>query len=279
MNKSFTLIEILVVIVIIGIISGFIIVSMAGVSSKASIAKGQVFANSLRNSLLMDLISEWKFDGNVNDYWGVNNGTIVGTPAYKSGTDCVYGQCLEFNGTGDYVNLTSVISLSGELTFSAWAFRDTNNTYDFIAGSNVNTSKVGFNMGNDKIFVRVVAGGDAEAANSDNASIGKWHYIVVTRNSGDKVDSYVDAGSAKRLFADLVQTGSFVMDRFGNDEGGNLFDGRLDNINIYDWTVSISRIQENYYSGLTELLVNEGVVLNEFNQRISELKFNLANNE
>ncbi|MFA6374475.1 MAG: prepilin-type N-terminal cleavage/methylation domain-containing protein, partial [Candidatus Paceibacterota bacterium] len=40
MNKSFTLIEILVVIVIIGILSAFIIVSMAGVSDKATIAKG-----------------------------------------------------------------------------------------------------------------------------------------------------------------------------------------------------------------------------------------------
>jgi len=34
MNKSFTLIEILVVIVIIGILSAFIIIGMAGVSEK-----------------------------------------------------------------------------------------------------------------------------------------------------------------------------------------------------------------------------------------------------
>ncbi|MDD3170220.1 MAG: LamG domain-containing protein [Candidatus Paceibacterota bacterium] len=279
MNKSFTLIEILVVIVIIGIISAFIIVSMAGVSSKAAIAKSQAFANSLRNSLLMDLISEWKFDGDVNDCWGSNNGTIVGAPVYRSGTDCVYGQCMEFNGTGDYINLTSLISLSGELTFSVWAFRDTNNTYDFMAGSSGSSSKIGFYIGTDKLFVRVVAGGNADNTHSDNAPIGQWHYIVVTRNSANKVDCYIDAGSAKRLFGDLVQVGSFDVNRFGIDGGEHPFDGKIDNVNIFSRAIPTSRIQENYYSGLNRLLVGKGVDLNEFNQRIAELKYNLANNE
>ncbi|MFA6374227.1 MAG: prepilin-type N-terminal cleavage/methylation domain-containing protein, partial [Candidatus Paceibacterota bacterium] len=66
MNKSFTLIEILVVIVIVGIISAFIIISMAGISSKANIAKGQTFSNSLKNALMLNMIAQYELDGDAS---------------------------------------------------------------------------------------------------------------------------------------------------------------------------------------------------------------------
>jgi prepilin-type N-terminal cleavage/methylation domain-containing protein len=43
MNKSFTLIEILVVIVVIGVLSAFILVGMSSITSSANIAKSQAF--------------------------------------------------------------------------------------------------------------------------------------------------------------------------------------------------------------------------------------------
>jgi len=61
-RQAFTLIELLVVIAIIGILSGLIIVSMNGITNSATVAKAQVFSNSLRNALMMNLVSEWKFD-------------------------------------------------------------------------------------------------------------------------------------------------------------------------------------------------------------------------
>jgi len=83
-KRSFALIELLVVIATIGILSGLIVVSMSGVTNKATIAKGQIFSNSLRNSLMANLVSEWKFDQVNNpstdqtpDSWsGGNNGTL-----------------------------------------------------------------------------------------------------------------------------------------------------------------------------------------------------------
>jgi prepilin-type N-terminal cleavage/methylation domain-containing protein len=67
--SAFTLIELLVVIAIIGILSALIIVGMSSTTQKATIAKAQVFSNSLRNSLMNNLISEWKFNGS-----GLNDG-------------------------------------------------------------------------------------------------------------------------------------------------------------------------------------------------------------
>ena len=64
MNKrtAFTLIELLVVIAIIGILSGLIIVSVSGAAQKATIAKAQIFSNSLRNSLMMNMVAEFKLE-------------------------------------------------------------------------------------------------------------------------------------------------------------------------------------------------------------------------
>ena len=62
-NKSFTLIELLVVIVIIGILAGVIMISTSFSIDQANITKGKVFANSLRNSLITNLVSEWNLEG------------------------------------------------------------------------------------------------------------------------------------------------------------------------------------------------------------------------
>jgi len=57
MNKSFTLIEILVVIVVIGILSAFVLVGMSSITSSANIAKVQAFINSMDNAIIRKSIS------------------------------------------------------------------------------------------------------------------------------------------------------------------------------------------------------------------------------
>ena len=74
-NKSFTLIELLVVIVIIGILAGVIMISTSSSIDKANMAKVMTFSESLNNSMLLNLISEWNFDEApvgtaVKDDWG-----------------------------------------------------------------------------------------------------------------------------------------------------------------------------------------------------------------
>ncbi len=84
MSKSFTLIEILVVIVVIGVLSAFILVGMSSISSKANIAKSQVFINSIDNSLLTSRVAYWKLDEGAgtttSDSWGVSLGTLGTIP-------------------------------------------------------------------------------------------------------------------------------------------------------------------------------------------------------
>jgi prepilin-type N-terminal cleavage/methylation domain-containing protein len=134
-KSSFTLIELLVVIAIIGILAGIIVVSMTNATDKANIAKSQVFANSLRDTLGANLVSEWRLDGtatdgsvatasDVLDTWGTNNGIITTQPIVKTGSSCVSGSCLQFDGVDDFVNFGNNPSLSmgtGDMTVSLWA--------------------------------------------------------------------------------------------------------------------------------------------------------------
>jgi prepilin-type N-terminal cleavage/methylation domain-containing protein len=277
MNKSFTLIEILVVIVVIGIISSFIIVGLSSVSDKANIAKGQAFSNSLRNSLLMNLVSEWKLDGNTNDSWGVNNGSVVGSPVYKTISDCVNKECVELNGTTDYISLNSVTSFANEFTITAWVYRDTNNTYDMILGNAGTDMKIGLSLNTNKLFVRIIDGGSADTSNSDNLLINKWHFVVVTRDSNNKIDSYVNANNPKRLFADIAQPGTYQFNRIGMCTD-NFFDGKIDDIDVFNKKMPISFVGSEYYSGLNKLILSSTINKEEFNQGISFLSVSLENN-
>ena len=130
-QKSFTLIELLVVIVIIGILAGVIMISTSSSIDKANFAKAQAFSSTVQNELLSNLVSEWTFDNASNigeDTWGNNHGTLYGSagsqnlPQLQSTSECVFGTCLKFDGTDDYVDCGNGASLNitNQITISAW---------------------------------------------------------------------------------------------------------------------------------------------------------------
>jgi len=67
-EKSFTLIELLVVIVIIGILAGVIMISTSSSIDKANIAKSKVFSENIKDNLILNLTSEFKFDDSSSPY-------------------------------------------------------------------------------------------------------------------------------------------------------------------------------------------------------------------
>ncbi|MFA5013336.1 MAG: LamG-like jellyroll fold domain-containing protein [Candidatus Paceibacterota bacterium] len=286
---AFTLIELLVVIAIIGILSALIVVGMSSTTQKATIAKAQVFSNSLRNALMSNMVSEWKFDqvdvptsGKTPDSWGTNNGTLVDAlgacdvshcPQWVA--SCVYGGCFNFDDTGDYIDLASIISLSGEFTVGIWAYRDTNNTYDFIVGNSGNDCKIGFHSSNKKMFVRIIAGGTSDSSSSGEILINTWNYIVITRNSSNKVDYYLNGGNALRLFSDVAQVGNFEFNRLGNDSG-NYYDGKIDEIRAFTAVIPTSQIQQNYFAGLSKIFAKQIIRTAEYQKRITGLTSNYA---
>ncbi|MFA5432138.1 MAG: LamG-like jellyroll fold domain-containing protein [Candidatus Paceibacterota bacterium] len=303
-KQAFTLIELLVVIAIIGILSGLIVVSMSGVTQKANIAKAQVFSNSLRNSLMLDLISEWKLDQIIGssapyttpDSWsGGNTGTLADTSGACSfnGTlkcpqlvtfGCPSGNCLSFDGSNDYISITSSSLLNpemGNMTWGSWI--KTVSAGDIYIYSNYESS-------NDRVEFRSVSGkirllirDEAFTTYRDSASLindNNWHYVVaVWKGIGvSTIDIYIDGilnNSLTYLLqevsnANIVPLGTY--DCIGSR--GNLsqfFNGSIDDVRIYNVAISTSQIKEQYYSGLNSMLANGLITSKEYSLRLAEI--------
>jgi prepilin-type N-terminal cleavage/methylation domain-containing protein len=297
MKKSFTLIEILVVIVIIGILSAFIIVSMSGVSQKATIAKGQAFANSLKNALMINLVSEWKFDelatatngATIADTWsGGNNGTLSTGDAndkLKTGASCVSGKCLELDGTDDYVDCGSESNLDiiNAITIGAWV-KTSNSFYNTI----VHKGSLGWGSG---YWLCVKHGNESDnrfgIQGVDNGSWGtypgdgRWHYVVGTYSKSEgKIKVYLDG--INKLDKTVVGTPTGFS---GHDLRMGLvtpsqypFNGLIDELRIYNAAIPTSQIQQDYFLGLNNLFRIGEMTESEYLENVLEFKQSLANN-
>ncbi|MDD3170470.1 MAG: LamG domain-containing protein [Candidatus Paceibacterota bacterium] len=293
MNKSFTLIEILVVIVIVGIISAFIIVSMAGVSDKARTAKNQTFSSSLRNSLLASLVSEWKFDGptdegvlatnsDILDSWDGNNGDIgANPPIVKTGTNCVKGKCMDFDGT-DLLYLTNNanLSLPNTITTEFWLYPKDYyvgyasrpfRKYTSTSDANFVLYFFGTTAGGDYKRVRFYATAGGSWTNVSNGSplsnLNKWYYFVWTYSATAGGLLYVNSTP----IGSPVASGTLATNS-ANVILGEGFSGLVDEIRIYNEALPASRIKENYYSGINSLLSNNSLPKGEYFEELAHLK-------
>jgi prepilin-type N-terminal cleavage/methylation domain-containing protein len=302
MNKSFTLIEILVVIVVIGVLSAFILVGMSSISSKANIAKGQAFINSVDNSLLLARVSQWKFDemsgGTANDSWSSNTGTITidsnlvgygdsNNSGWMSQPNCVSGTCIKFDGVNDNVDCGNV-SLSNSLnqiTVSVWVkviSHPVGNTLDGVI--NKNSGNLGWQLRYYVSYWAFMVGltgnaGDYNGATFIDTNLNNWIYLTGTYDKTNiKLYYNGELKSTVPFVKDIGQTANDVF--IGKNSGWtSWFNGLIDDARVYNQAITTSEIQQSYYLGLNKLLNNNGIALNEFNQRIVELKSNLANNE
>ncbi|MDD3170310.1 MAG: LamG domain-containing protein [Candidatus Pacebacteria bacterium] len=285
MNKSFTLIEILVVIVIIGILSAFIIVSMAGVSSKATIAKGQAFSSSLKNALLLNMITQYKLDGDASDSWGSHTtGTVNGASSYSS---CIQSTCYNFDGIDDYIELVDSYDLRMTTggTISVWIYPRTLGEASAGRVIDKSTSTTGANgyciflVGSNAIAFRINAEASYLNSSSDAITLNQWQLVTVTFNAAGRkiyvngVDKTASGGSLTALPPDIAGVVTI-----GNRAGATdrTFDGYIDEVRIYNMVVPSSQIQQNYYSGLSRLSAKNQVDFEEYRAMLAELKESLV---
>jgi prepilin-type N-terminal cleavage/methylation domain-containing protein len=298
-RTAFTLIELLVVIAIIGILSGLIVVSMGGVTQKASIAKAQVFSNSLKNSIMLDLVSEWKFDevntpttGKTPDAWGGNNAGTLKENGYASACDtthcpqlqtsgCVFNSCLSFDGVTDYVDCgnTTNLAVVDAITIEAWVKNGINSGNQTIVS-----------RGNDWFLYKYNSSYEFQIRNSSNvlatASGGNsstdWVHLVGTYTNGSTVKIYINGvlqySPAQTGTIRNQNTATLIGTQYAYHTGGTyndyFFTGLIDNIRFYDSAVSTSQIKENYYIGLNKLLFDGKISRENYFNRLNQTAIN-----
>ena len=299
-QKSFTLIELLVVIVIIGILAGVIMISTSSSIDKANLAKVMTFSDSLKNLMLLNLISEWKFDEApvgtmVKDDWGSNKAvlgdgiTSTTYPSYKGSdtNECVSGGCYYFNGAKkDYIITNQTLGIPREGTISIWinglaSEQVTQNIYMsgfykfcLLGPSNTNSDI------RSGVILQKVLGGANDYYNWSGQGFfnGKWHSYIV---SWDEQNFY--------LYKDGAQIGSpiahnglpAVDDKRKFIPGGSAWDyvgyghltGKIDEVRLYDKLLSTSQVKEIYLSGLNSLYKSGSILKEDYDHRINELAY------
>jgi prepilin-type N-terminal cleavage/methylation domain-containing protein len=290
---AFTLIELLVVIAIIGILSGLIVVSMGGMTDKASIAKSQIFSNSLRNSLMSNLVSEWKFDGSglndgdnattayTQDTWGGgNNCAISGTPKVKAGSNCINNSCIQFNGsTSDYLSCTtgSNLSLSDSISLEFWTKITAAPTedYAFIVGKAYDYFVMLGTASATALYFCIYDTSNTKicAGTCPNLGYNSWHHVVATFDkalSSQRLKLFIDGGLSR--FSDgngmAIRKASNTL-YMGYTNG--YFNGLIDGVRIYNAALPTSQIKEQYYAGLNNLLISNQITNEEYLSKINDI--------
>jgi prepilin-type N-terminal cleavage/methylation domain-containing protein len=279
--KAFTLIELLVVIAVIGVLSGLIVVSMSGTTDKATIAKGQIFSSSLRNSLMLNIVAEWNFENSSNlgfDSWSNNNCTNVGTPVQA--TDCMSGNCLSLNGTANNLSCANNnnLQITGDQTIEMWLYptdltarrNPINKAY---GGEGTITQEIGgtFNYywGTSGINAQPYQG---VGTGSYAIALNKWSHVAVIRNlsatsktikwyfNGALIVTATASYSAATASSEAILIGAGYC---------SPYHGKIDSLRLYNSVVSVMQLRENYYTGLNSLLINGIIDKEEYLSRIN----------
>ena len=292
-QKSFTLIELLVVIVIIGILAGVIMISTSSSIDKANIAKGVAFSDSLKNSMLLNLISEWNFDEitgdlnlaladntNVSDAWGANDGKTYYGPILRGKNDCVIGKCLEFNGDKanvDIVNNTS-LAIKENITIEYWVMQHSGVNWTGYCQETVSRRNC-YDICCSELYTKMNnIYNDTMIADGLIPAINKWSHVVYIYDYANKTGYFYMDGKLKNT-RNLTTVYSNYTDYTLGTNCGNLnlsnynytFKGRLDEMRIYNAALSSSQIKQNYIVGLNSMFANGSMSKEEYSERIKAL--------
>ena len=288
-NKSFTLIEILVVIIIIGILASVVLFSTNDSTEKRKRLEVLTFSEGAKGKNLDSLISEWNFDGptavgssatnaDVKDSWGHNDGVVYGGPIIKGGEDCVVGKCLQFTGS-NYTNTPSNSSfdLASEFSMSAWFYIDSYSTVSLIPliGQSNNLRFWQYaNNGVPACFVWEMYNDGTRRHYDISLSLiplKEWTQITLIYGGGIS-KAYKDG---KLFGTKTVGVVELPLSAESFYVGNTNYRGFLDEVRIYKKALSVSEIKQNYIAGLDSLYSNNVISKEEYNQRT----LNLAQNE
>ncbi len=186
-TAGFTIVELLIVIVIIGILAAITVVAFNGVQERARVSAGKAFASQLARRNFADAAAYWKMDecsgGTIQSQAEEQvTGQIVGTSLWSTDTPSGSGCSLQLNGS---TRVTTPVQLAANYYLkSAWIKLSSCGTNNIISSPDSAT-------GTDVPFYapscRLQAGhsGNYNRIQSPNIlSTNKWYHVAVEFKDG-----------------------------------------------------------------------------------------------
>lgn len=178
--------------------------------------------------------------------------------------DNVYS--MDFDGTNDYVNAGNDTSLNwgtGNGSVSCW-FKTTQvvtGAVDLVINGGFSTGGKAYLLyldGNEKVgfYLDDNASPTTPAQSSGSVADGNWHHVVGVRESGN-IKLYLD-GSLVSTQTDTTgnidSTDPLIIGAGMNASTGvvgNFYDGKIDEVAIFDYALSARQIKQDIYNGTT----------------------------
>jgi hypothetical protein len=199
------------------------------------------------------LVSWWPGEGDAQDIWDSNNGTLVNGAAFGPG---MVGQAFSLDGVDDYVDVANSASLKPQqVTLEAWinpSHTGGNKTIVTKAGP-VFSAQTGYTFRqrdlNNKFWFAVGTDGDEDFAESTTTFVaGQWYYLVGTYD-----------GTQLRLFVNGVLETSTPSSRIINSDSpltigrsssaNEYFEGLVDEVSVYNRALTADEIAAIYNAG------------------------------
>ncbi len=194
------------------------------------------------------MVGWWPGDGTANDVQGSNHGTLQnGATAAGSGK---VASAFDLTAGNQFVSVPDSTLWDfgdGEFTIDLWVNFDavgSANTFLAHDDGSGNTNKWIFWLFNNNLIFHLNSPGLGPVDIGTipfTPTVNQWYHLAVTR-SNNTYTFYIDGNPSTVTDTNTVPNASAAL-TFGQAEGGNFFDGRLDEIEIFHRALSTAEIQ------------------------------------
>ena len=225
-QRGFTIVELLIVIVVIGILAAITIVSFNGVQEKARLTTAQSYAAQIRRSPdILNATAIWNFNecsgSTISDSSEVrNSGTVVGTATWSSDTPSGTGCSMSLDGA-TRITTSAPIGTSYYMK-AAWVKTSScGGSNNFMSGDGSAFYGCNLRAGHNGVWTTLTS--------STQVGDGKWHHIALIYDAGS-LSMYVD-GRQTATAAGVVAPSSLVT-TIGALNSANYYTGLIDDVVI-----------------------------------------------
>lgn len=230
-SSGFTIVELLIVIVVIGILAAITIVAFNGLQERARMASGMAFERQLKSKYGADKTGDWTLDEcsgtTVTNGSSQASDTITGTAIWITDTPTKSGCALRFNGT-TRIETQANLGVSYYVK-SAWVRISTPTCVNYNVISQAATNGAVTALFNPSC--RPSAGNNgawSTVSSPEMINDNKWHHIATIWENGTQT-LYVDGKLVSTAASAAVPTNATGFVAIGAHAGGNNLTGDIDN--------------------------------------------------
>lgn len=222
-----------------------------------SLVNGSSFMNffQLPTSLKTGLVAYYPFNGNANDISGNNNNGVITSVTSSVDRFGTSNNAYSFSGGNIAVPMTTELAMTGDRTFSCWFKANGSQSGGRIYENTYLNSGIALYNGNKLDAWHCSNGQSRNVTNITFGSLSEWHHLVYVADATNALGKvYIDGAlsgtmSATSSVCPSAWLGAYM--RFGLGASGEAFNGSLDDIGIWNRSLTETEIRQLYNNNIS----------------------------